>query len=68
MRGHDERCQKMQIDTQHFLESLAVCLSSADGYVQSTENAVRDAVKRLVHELANKNTVNPMRYSLDQTR
>ncbi|XP_022165314.1 coiled-coil domain-containing protein 170 isoform X3 [Myzus persicae] len=57
LRGHDERCQKMQIDMQHFLESLAVCLTSADGYVQSTESGVKDAVKRLVNELANKNTL-----------
>lgn len=58
IRGHDERYQKMQIDMQHFLESLAVCLTSADGYVQSTESGVKDAVKRLVNELANKSTVN----------
>ncbi|XP_060871243.1 coiled-coil domain-containing protein 170 isoform X3 [Metopolophium dirhodum] len=57
LRGHDERCQKMQIDMQHFLESLAVCLTSADGYVQSTESGVKDAVKRLVNELANKSTL-----------
>ncbi|KAL5244380.1 hypothetical protein ACI65C_011790 [Semiaphis heraclei] len=57
LRGHDERCQKMQIDMQHFLESLAVCLTSADGYVQSTEGGVKDAVKRLVNELANKSTL-----------
>ncbi|VVC45309.1 Hypothetical protein CINCED_3A007243 [Cinara cedri] len=56
LRDHGERCQKMQNDSQHFLESLAVCLTSADGYVQSTENGVKDAVKRLVNELANKNT------------
>lgn len=47
----------MQSEAHHFLESLAVCLSSADGYVQSTENGVKDATKRLVNELANKNTV-----------
>lgn len=58
IRGHDERYQKIQIDMQHFLESLAVCLTSADGYVQSTESGVKDAVKRLVNELANKSTVN----------
>lgn len=58
LRGHDEKCQKLQIDMQHFLESLAVCLTSADGYVQSTESGVKDAVKRLVNELATKNTVN----------
>ncbi|XP_026810710.1 coiled-coil domain-containing protein 170 isoform X3 [Rhopalosiphum maidis] len=57
LRGHDERCQKMQIDMQHFLESLAVCLTSADGYVQSTESGVKDAVKRLVNELATKSTL-----------
>lgn len=57
LRDHGERCQKMQNDSQHFLESLAVCLTSADGYVQSTENGVKDAVKRLVNELTNKNTV-----------
>jgi len=51
----------MQIDMQHFLESLAVCLTSADGYVQSTESGVKDAVKRLVNELANKSTVNRWR-------
>jgi len=51
----------MQIDMQHFLESLAVCLTSADGYVQSTESGVKDAVKRLVNELANKSTVNQWR-------
>ncbi|XP_025200876.1 coiled-coil domain-containing protein 170 isoform X1 [Melanaphis sacchari] len=57
LRGHDEKCQKMQIDMQHFLESLAVCLTSADGYVQSTESGVKDAVKRLVNELATKSTL-----------
>jgi len=40
------------------LESMAVCLTLADGYVQSTENGVKEAAKRLVNELANKNTVN----------
>lgn len=49
----------MQNDAQHFLESLAVCLSSADGYVQSTESGVKDAVKRLVNELTTKTTVRP---------
>ncbi|CAH1711460.1 unnamed protein product [Aphis gossypii] len=57
LRGHDERCQKMQVDMQHFLESLAVCLTSADGYVQSTESGVKDAVKRLVNDLATKSTL-----------
>lgn len=48
----------MQTDMQYFLESMAVCLTSADGYVQSTENGVKEAVKKLVNELANKNSVN----------
>lgn len=62
LRGHDEKCQKMQIDLQHFLESLAVCLTSSDGYVQSTEHGVKDAVKRLVNDLATKTTVNQLWY------
>ncbi|XP_050440678.1 coiled-coil domain-containing protein 170 isoform X4 [Adelges cooleyi] len=57
LRGNDEKCQRLQTDMHNFLESLAVCLTSADGYVQSTESAVKDAVKRLVTELATKNTL-----------
>ncbi|XP_050521459.1 coiled-coil domain-containing protein 170 isoform X3 [Daktulosphaira vitifoliae] len=57
LRGHDEKCQKLQFEMQNFLESLAVCLSSVDGYVQSTEKAVKDAVKRIINELSTKNTL-----------
>ncbi|XP_016916947.1 coiled-coil domain-containing protein 170 isoform X1 [Apis cerana] len=46
----EEKCQRVQTDYRHFLESLAVLVSGPNRFIESQENAIKDRVREILAE------------------
>ncbi|PBC29996.1 Coiled-coil domain-containing protein [Apis cerana cerana] len=46
----EEKCQRLQTDYRHFLESLAVLVSGPNRFIESQENAIKDRVREILAE------------------
>lgn len=46
----EEKCQRLQTELRHFLESLAVLVSGPNRFVESHENAIKDRIKEILAE------------------
>ncbi|XP_063990284.1 coiled-coil domain-containing protein 170 isoform X1 [Diachasmimorpha longicaudata] len=50
LKNREEKAQRIQNEMRHFLESLAILLSTPSRFVESTENAVKDRMREILAE------------------
>lgn len=53
----EEKCQRLQNENRHLLESLAIILSTPSRFVESLENSIKDRVRELLTENKDKTAV-----------
>ncbi|XP_006611826.1 coiled-coil domain-containing protein 170 [Apis dorsata] len=46
----EEKCQRLQTEFRHFLESLAMVVSGPNRFIESQENAIKDRVREILAE------------------
>ncbi|XP_076628794.1 coiled-coil domain-containing protein 170 [Colletes latitarsis] len=50
LKHREEKMQRMQNESRHFLESLAILVSGPNRYVESHENAIKDRIREILAE------------------
>lgn len=58
LKARDERIQRIQNENRHFLESLAILLSTPSRFVESLEVTIKDRIRDITTEIKEKTTVN----------
>lgn len=53
----EEKCQRLQNDNRHLLESLAIMLSTPSRFVESLEASIKDRIRELLTENKDKTAV-----------
>ncbi|XP_024943852.1 coiled-coil domain-containing protein 170 isoform X2 [Cephus cinctus] len=48
LKAREEKGQRLQNDFRHFLESLAILLSTPNRFVESNENAIKDRIREIL--------------------
>lgn len=46
----EEKCQRLQNENRHLLESLAIMLSTPSRFVESLEGSIKDRIRELLTE------------------
>lgn len=57
LKMREEKCQRLQNENRHLLESLAIMLSTPARFVESSEGAVKERVRELLTEHKDKAAV-----------
>ncbi|XP_054002966.1 coiled-coil domain-containing protein 170 isoform X3 [Hylaeus anthracinus] len=50
LKHREEKMQRMQNESRHFLESLAILVGGPNRYVESHENAIKDRIREILAE------------------
>ncbi|OAD55247.1 hypothetical protein WN48_05004, partial [Eufriesea mexicana] len=50
LKQREEKCQRVQTELRHFLESLAMLVSGPNRYIESHENAIKDRIREILAE------------------
>lgn len=53
----DEKCQRLQNENRHLLESLAIMLSTPSRFVESLEGSIKERIRELLTENKDKTAV-----------
>lgn len=53
----EDRLQKLQSESRHILESLAILLSTPSHFVDSLESAIKDRIREILNENKEKTAV-----------
>ncbi|XP_070168634.1 coiled-coil domain-containing protein 170 isoform X2 [Polyergus mexicanus] len=48
LKAREEKTQRVQNDSRHFLESLAILVSTPNRFVESHENAIKDRIREIL--------------------
>ena len=46
----DEKCQRVQAELRHLLESLAMLVSGPNRFIESHENVIKDRIREILAE------------------
>lgn len=57
MKIREEKCQRLQHENRHILESISILLSCPSRFVESAECAIKDRLRELLTEVKDKTAV-----------
>lgn len=57
LKMREEKCQRLQNENRHLLESLAIMLSTPSRFVESLEGSIKDRIREVLTENKDKTAV-----------